>query len=223
MQKIIKCAEKSDTLTMRFDGSASPDTLAFQVESPNQEKVSEFTMKLMEIDAESLGIPTAEYKSVVSMPSADFTKLCRDMSTFGENVTITVKNGEVIFQATGDIGTGSTTLKPTMAADLCRSLIKKEEEGAAPAPADNSSGKKKDKDEGEKERNAIIMETKEEVSLNFALKHLVNYCKAGVLSDRVKICISSEDPLLVEYRIQGYGYIRFYLAPKVDETEEEGA
>jgi hypothetical protein len=55
----------------------------------------------------------------------------------------------------------------------------------------------------------------EPVALTFSLKYLVNFCKASGLSDHVKLCLSSEVPLLVEYSLQDQSYLRFYLAPKV--------
>jgi proliferating cell nuclear antigen len=55
----------------------------------------------------------------------------------------------------------------------------------------------------------------EPVSLTFSLKYLTNFCKASGLSDSVKLCLSSEVPLLVEYALQDNSYLRFYLAPKV--------
>lgn len=53
------------------------------------------------------------------------------------------------------------------------------------------------------------------MSLTFSLKYLVNFCKASALSTQVKICLSNEVPLLVEYSIGGTSWLRFYLAPKV--------
>lgn len=55
----------------------------------------------------------------------------------------------------------------------------------------------------------------EPVSLTFSLKYLTNFCKASGLSDTVKLCLSSEVPLLVEYGLSNNSYLRFYLAPKV--------
>ena len=55
----------------------------------------------------------------------------------------------------------------------------------------------------------------EPVALTFSLKYLVNFCKAAGLSDRVKLCLSNEVPLLVEYQLSNNSYLRFYLAPKV--------
>lgn len=67
----------------------------------------------------------------------------------------------------------------------------------------------------EKEENNIEIELTEPVALTFSLKYLVNFCKAQPLSNRVKVCLSNEVPLLVEYGLAGTSYLRFYLAPKV--------
>lgn len=55
----------------------------------------------------------------------------------------------------------------------------------------------------------------EPVALTFSLKYLVNFCKASGLSKQVKLCLSNEVPLLVEYPLANSSYLRFYLAPKV--------
>lgn len=64
------------------------------------------------------------------------------------------------------------------------------------------------------EKNIEINLT-EPVALTFSLKYLVNFCKASGLSDSVKLCLSNEVPLLVEYALSNNSYLRFYLAPKV--------
>lgn len=49
-----------------------------------QDKISEFELKLMDIDSENLGIPDTDYKAVVRMPSAEFQRICRDLTTIGD-------------------------------------------------------------------------------------------------------------------------------------------
>ena len=53
-----------------------------------QDKISDFEMKLMDIDSEHLGIPEAEYDAIVRMPSAEFARLCKDLSSIGDTGTI---------------------------------------------------------------------------------------------------------------------------------------
>ncbi|KPI40803.1 Proliferating cell nuclear antigen [Cyphellophora attinorum] len=71
----------------------------------------------------------------------------------------------------------------------------------------------------EKPDNDVTIQLSEPVNLTFSLKYLVNFCKASGLASRVKLCLSQEVPLLVEYGLAGTSYLRFYLAPKIGEDE----
>ena len=68
---------------------------------------------------------------------------------------------------------------------------------------------------------ATVIEMNEPVSLTFALRYMNSFTKATPLSETVTISLSSELPVVVEYKIADMGYIRFYLAPKIEDDEEE--
>jgi proliferating cell nuclear antigen len=36
---------------------------------------------------------------------------------------------------------------------------------------------------------------------------------------QVQLSLSSDVPLVVEYKIENYGYIRYYLAPKIEDDD----
>lgn len=55
------------------------------------------------------------------------------------------------------------------------------------------------------------------VSCSLSLKHMLMFTKATPLCDTVKICLSDEFPMMVEYSLEEMGHLRFYLAPKIDE------
>lgn len=63
----------------------------------------------------------------------------------------------------------------------------------------------------------VSIDLSEPVALTFSLKYLNNFCKATGLSTSVRLCLSQEVPLLVEYGL-GSGHLRFFLAPKVCHT-----
>uniref|UniRef100_A0A670J5K6 DNA sliding clamp PCNA n=1 Tax=Podarcis muralis TaxID=64176 RepID=A0A670J5K6_PODMU len=95
MSKILKCAGNDDIITLRAEDSA--DTLVLVFETPNQEKVSDYEMKLMDLDVEQLGIPEQEYSCVVKMPSGEFARICRDLSHIGDAVVIScAKDVEIL-------------------------------------------------------------------------------------------------------------------------------
>ncbi|PNX80502.1 proliferating cell nuclear antigen large form protein [Trifolium pratense] len=146
-------------------------------------------MKLMDIDSEHLGIPEAEYHAIVRMPSAEFARICKDLSSIGDTVVISVTKEGVKFSTKGDIGSANI---------VCRQ---------------NTTVDKPD--------DATVIEMNEPVALQFALRYMNSFTKATPLSNTVTISLSNELPVVVEYKIAEMGYVRFYLAPKIEEDEEE--
>jgi proliferating cell nuclear antigen len=53
------------------------------------------------------------------------------------------------------------------------------------------------------------------------MRYLNFFCKAAPLSPTVTLSLSKDVPLVVEFKIENYGYVRYYLAPKIDEDEDE--
>lgn len=153
-------------------------------------RISEFEMKLMDIDSEHLGIPETEYKAVVTMPSGEFQRIVRDLGILGDTVGIACEKDGVRFAVTGDMGSGNIALKQQSSAD--------------------------------KPDMATMIELEEPVELSFALRYLSLFTKASGLSKQASLSMSPEVPLVVEYKIaeDSSSYLRYYLAPKVDDEED---
>lgn len=66
-----------------------------------------------------------------------------------------------------------------------------------------------------------VIDMEEPVSLTFSLRYLNFFTKATPLAEMVTISMSKGTPLMVEYPIGELGSVRFYLAPKIDEEEDE--
>lgn len=60
------------------------------------------------------------------------------------------------------------------------------------------------------------MKTKEPVTHEFELRYLVLFTKATPLSPTVTICITWDYPIVVDYPIDSFGYIRYYVAPTLE-------
>ncbi|XVE62176.1 hypothetical protein DITRI_Ditri06bG0097500 [Diplodiscus trichospermus] len=88
MSKMLKCVSNDDIITIKADDSS--DTITFMFESPTQDKISDFEMKLMGIDSEHLGIPDAEYHAIVRMPYVKFARICKNLANIGDTVVISV-------------------------------------------------------------------------------------------------------------------------------------
>lgn len=115
----------------------------------------------------------------------------------------------VKFTATGELGTGNIMLKQNASAD--------------------------------KEEDNVVIDLNSPINLTFALRYLNFFTKvtflccvmdkkiptslfffffphqATPLSTSVSLSFSKDVPLLVEYKIADVGFLRYYLAPKIDE------
>ncbi len=70
---------------------------------------------------------------------------------------------------------------------------------------------------GGKEDEAVIIDMQEPVALNFAIRYLNLFTKATSLGPTVTLSMSPDIPIVIEYPIGTCGYIRYYLAPKIDD------
>lgn len=75
----------------------------------------------------------------------------------------------------------------------------------------------------DKDEQKVVIDMEEPVELNFALRYLNFFTKATPLASSVIISLSPDVPVVVEYPIQDFGHIKFFLAPKIEEDEDDGA
>jgi proliferating cell nuclear antigen len=222
MAKMMRISDTNDSILLRQEEDT--DLLTFIFRGKEGDKESEVKMKLLEIDAEQLTIPEQEHALHVHMPASEFARLCKDMQVFGDSVCIDVNKERVKFSAQGDIGAGSVVVRQAKSADerpVKKQEVKNEEEEEPKAKKARKDGK-----EDEREIPAINIELmREPLAQNFALRYLNIFAKASNLSDRVKISMGKDAPLQVEFPLDHgrTGYVRYYLAPKIDEDAQADA
>merc|ERR1712084_67896 len=108
--KILKMCGQSDSLKLRWQSEA--DTVNFQCEGGDQDRISEFDLKLMQIESEHMEIPEQHYKVVAKLPSGEFQKICRDLKEFGETMQVNASKECIKFSVQGDVGAVNVMLKP---------------------------------------------------------------------------------------------------------------
>lgn len=206
LTKVLRCAQNEDMVTLKADDA--PDSLNLVFENTENDRISEYDIKLMDIDQEHLGIPETEYSASITLPSAEFQRICRDLSQLSESGEWRKRMGE------------STSFGLTIYLFVCVLIsvaIEATKEGvkfACSGDIGNGSVTLRTHQNIEKPELSTKIELTEPVSLTFSLKYLVNFCKASSLAQTVTLSLSNEVPLLVEYKMDN-GYVRFYLAPKV--------
>lgn len=119
----------------------------------DSDRIAEYDMKLMDIDADTLGIPDTEYDARVTMPSSEFSRICRDLSQLGESVRIEVSKEGVRFASDGEAANGSVLLKQTESARRKYADYGKKEE---------KSDDEEDEAEGSKKKSKKVTKVKKE-------------------------------------------------------------
>lgn len=188
--RIINLAKKDDAIKL----SAKDSTSLMSIKFVGKTREAEFTLKLLNIEADILGIPDTSIHSMIKMPSKEFKKVCSDLSVMGTTVRIeTQKQNRAVFKVEGDMGRGTVTYSGT---------------------ADSENWQD------------ISVQVNEPLHQSFALGYLALIAMATPLSNQVILKLTRETPLSAEYSIEyplqapeprQYGYIRFWLAPKLDE------
>lgn len=83
LTKVLRAAQNDDILTLKAEDA--PDVLNLLFESSATDRLSEYDLKLMDIDQEHLGIPDTEYAATISMPSNEFKRICMDLMALSES------------------------------------------------------------------------------------------------------------------------------------------
>merc|ERR1712110_203048 len=110
LSKILKMCGPTDSLKLRWQNDA--DSVSFQCETGEEDRISEFDLKLMQIESEHMEVPEQHYKVTAKMPSAEFQKICSDLKEFGETMQIKASKEGITFSVQGDVGAGNVMLKP---------------------------------------------------------------------------------------------------------------
>merc|ERR1711967_128103 len=110
LSKILKICGPSDSLKLRYANDS--DTVNFQCETSEEDRIADFDLKLMQIESEHMEIPEQQYKVIAKLPSGEFLRICRDLKEFGETMVVNASKEGIRFSVQGDVGTGNVLLKP---------------------------------------------------------------------------------------------------------------
>merc|ERR1711862_217137 len=99
-----------DSLKLKYENDAA--SLNFQCETSEEDRITDFDLKLMQIESEHMEIPEQQYKVAAKLPSSELLRICRDLKEFGETMVVAASKEGIRFSVQGDIGTGNVLLKP---------------------------------------------------------------------------------------------------------------
>ena len=107
--KLIKTVSNNDTITLAILAS-DPTEMTITIENTDKNSITTYNLKLLDIDDEELSVPESEFETIITMPSTDFQRYCRDMITLGDTITIESSGNKLILKCEGDFAKQTTEI-----------------------------------------------------------------------------------------------------------------
>jgi len=183
LHKLMKTASNDDTTTF-YILESQPNELIIQFDQNNKKRSSKKKLKLLDLDIEQVDVPPAEFECVISMPSVDFQKVCRDHSIISDNIEIKSIGNKLIFASNGDIGESISNFGE---------CGEEATDGGLKYTKSNDPSK--------------LIQGK------YNLKHLISFSKCASLCHNVEIMMKNNFPIIISYTVGNLGKLRLALAP----------
>ena len=205
--KLIKTMDKDDNLTLYVDHD-DMNYMKIKIDNPEEKKDSVFELKLLDLNEAELAIPDITFDAVITMNSAEFHKLCREMSQIADYVEIKCFNNKIIFTCKGDYAKRTTTYRTgdiNGGGDGINIKLANTKE-----PATNT--KTKDSKKTTQQTPSIIIQG------IYDLRNLVMFSKCSSLCNEIEIFMKNDYPIVIKYTVATLGRILLCLVPKTEES-----
>jgi proliferating cell nuclear antigen len=106
--KLLKTITNNDVLTIEIN---SKEYMDIEITSEAKKTSTKFQLKLLDINESRIEVPDVNMTSVTILPSADFQRLCRDMSNIGTEIEITRVGKELRLRCEGDFANQETAIE----------------------------------------------------------------------------------------------------------------
>ena len=110
--KLIKTMGNNDALTLYLE-EGNESKLGIKIENSEKNTMTKYMLNLMDLHEDNIQIPPAVFDSVITMPSVDFQKICRDMHNLAENIEIKSLENQLIFSCSGQFASQETSIVET--------------------------------------------------------------------------------------------------------------
>lgn len=190
LHALLKTANTHDIITMYVD---KKNTEALMICIKSGEKIDNlFELYMITEDQEDGKIFDIEFDCIVTLPSAYFQKLCKDMKALSDDITIKSRGSNLFIMCSGQFASQCTKIN-SVANDsgIAVTHIKQTSED-------------------------------EEFCDTYSASYLVSFNKASILCTTVELYMKRGYPLIMKYNVGSEGELKFCLCAKVDLDETDG-
>jgi proliferating cell nuclear antigen len=106
--KLLKTITNNDVLKIEI---SSKEHMDIEIISESKKTNTHFQLKLLDINESRIEVPSVTMTSNTILPSADFQRLCRDMSNIGMDIEITRSGCDFKLKCEGDFASQETCIQ----------------------------------------------------------------------------------------------------------------
>lgn len=112
LYKLIRSINSNDILTLFVD-SDDLNHMGIKIENSEKNTKTTYKLNLLDLDNTNIQIQPASFESVITLPSVDFQKLCRDMRNIADYVEIKNIKSQLMFSCKGEFCSQETVIADT--------------------------------------------------------------------------------------------------------------
>jgi proliferating cell nuclear antigen len=106
--KLLKTITNNDVLKISIE---TKEYMNIEIISEAKKTNSKFQLKLLDINESRIEVPDVEMTTITTIPSADFQRLCRDMSNIGTDIEIKRSGKNIHLKCDGDFANQETIIE----------------------------------------------------------------------------------------------------------------
>lgn len=106
--KLLKTITNNDVLKIEIN---SKEYMDIEITSETKKTSTKFQLKLLDINESRIEVPGIQMTTITTLPSADFQRLCRDMSNIGSEIEISRNDKRIKFKCEGDFANQETVIE----------------------------------------------------------------------------------------------------------------
>ena len=110
--KLLRTLTNNDALTLFIDRN-NTNQMGIRIENGEKNLLTTYHLNLIEVDEHAYQIPSVTFESIITMPSNEFNKICRDMVNLSDIIEIKSIGNQLIFGCTGEFAKQETVLGET--------------------------------------------------------------------------------------------------------------
>ena len=187
---IFKLIEKSNTIEIIFE---------------NKNRKSIYNLKLIDIDSDSLDIPSMDYDQEIEMSFIRLDRVCKEISTVASETIkfiIDSNNKNVSILGDGELGSIRLDLKECER-EINKKFVVKKEDGKVII--------------NKKQTEYKVYPSRNSFESEFDIKKICQILKMGSLCNSLLINLSEDSPLKFEFDLENDSYLHYYIAPKIQD------